>query len=733
MEYLEDENRKHVDAVLDAHGFDELTETQEYAFKNGAMEDGNHLLIAETGNGKTLVAESKVRKTLSEGEQVAYLVPSTRLVNDKYDEISEWADGSWRVKKYSYSNADVTVATFESYYYHVLNNPANAKKYGLVVQDDFHEMYSSFRGPGIEKGIAATLEAGTNMFSMSATIGEPEEVAEWINADLIVSLEERASPIREFVVDTGESNKQKGEQLTDFLRKQKEDTPFLIFNYSRRNTESRAEKAAEASIFRRPSVDYREKLRSRLGGALNNDMEDLANMMKHGVAYNHAGLEKDIRDFVVEEYKNGNLKAIFCTTTLAYGFDGPVQSVVIADAKRREYIHVYEYQQMIGRAARPGYGFDEGYAITLSNNPEEVQDRFFDPRELEQMESHVSTEPRFRWLLLELMEAGWDTHQEIESFIISTLFWKQLEPGDPWREENDTHKEDLLREKLADTADWLEEHDLAKYDKARNEFETTARGDAAVEFDKENFADANLRDIVDLFDWLEDNPQPSRLEMTWAAAEKFGRTISHSGDPSREFTELVEEANLDGIGDATDTAILLRYYWCSNIPEDDIETRTGYDIKYMRSTARKLSDYIESTKHLFGGTTEAQRPDWIENYAERIEKGVRRSELPLVRNVDNVGRYRVRRIREGVSKNVEFNEGQRFPEAVGDFYRDRCDEDRDKLEASLRNIHGVGKKTAPNVADLLVDIYLDGLVQTDDSILESGGGGGRETSLREFD
>jgi len=408
------------------------------------------------------------------------------------------------------------------------------------------------------------------------------------------------------------------------------------------------------------------------------------------------------------------LKAIFCTTTLAYGFDGPVQSVVVADAKRRDYIHVYEYQQMIGRAARPGYGFDEGYAFTFSKNPDEVEDRFFEPRELERMDSHVSTEPQFRWLLLELIEAGWNTHDEIESFVISTLFWKQLEPGDPWRREKVNHKEDVLREKLADTADWLEDHELAKYDKARDEFETTARGDAAVDFDRENFAGANLRQIVDMFDWVEENPDPSRLELTSAASEKFGRTVSYSGDPSREFTKLVEESELDGIGDAIDTAVLLRYYWCSNIPKDDIETRTGYDIKYMRSTARKLSEYIESMKHLFDGTTEAQRPDWIENYSKRIGKGVRQNELPIVQNVDNVGRYRVRRIREGVSKNVEFDEGQSFPESVAEYYRNRCDEDRDKLEASLRNIHGVGKKTAPKVADLLVDVYLDGLVQTED-------------------
>jgi replicative superfamily II helicase len=51
--------------------FTDLTVTQYEAFDQGALDDGNHLLIAETGNGKTFVAEAVTKKRFQKGKNVA--------------------------------------------------------------------------------------------------------------------------------------------------------------------------------------------------------------------------------------------------------------------------------------------------------------------------------------------------------------------------------------------------------------------------------------------------------------------------------------------------------------------------------------------------------------------------------------------------------------------------------------------------------------------------------------
>lgn len=56
--------------------FTDLTQTQYEAFDQGVLDEGNHLLLAETGNGKTFVAEAVIKKALQQNERVAYLVPS---------------------------------------------------------------------------------------------------------------------------------------------------------------------------------------------------------------------------------------------------------------------------------------------------------------------------------------------------------------------------------------------------------------------------------------------------------------------------------------------------------------------------------------------------------------------------------------------------------------------------------------------------------------------------------
>ena len=169
--------------------FTDLTLTQYEAFEDGALDEGNHLLIAETGNGKTFVAEAVTKKALQNGDNVAYLVPSVALVGEKHATVSAWTPENATVNKgHGYTEADVVVATFESFFEAVVRGYAD--RFDTVVLDDFHEIYSSHRGPNIEKGISAAVNSDMEILGISATVGNPHTIARWLDADLTISSED---------------------------------------------------------------------------------------------------------------------------------------------------------------------------------------------------------------------------------------------------------------------------------------------------------------------------------------------------------------------------------------------------------------------------------------------------------------------------------------------------------------------------------------------------------------
>ncbi len=209
----------------------------------------------------------------------------------------------------------------------------------------------------------------------------------------------------------------------------------IIFVSSKRSAEATAEKIAKAVSKLKPDFQKLNELSEKILHVLSRptvQCQRLASCMKYGVAFHHAGLVSEQRNLIEQNFRNGTIKIICATPTLAYGVDLPAFRSIIKDLRRFDgeegmgYIPVLEYMQMAGRAGRPKYDkFGEAIIIVSSEaEKEKAHDRFIsgDPEEIY---SKLAVEPVLRTYILSMIatELVHDEKQLLELF--SKTFWAQ--------------------------------------------------------------------------------------------------------------------------------------------------------------------------------------------------------------------------------------------------------------------------------------------------------------------
>ena len=92
---------------------------------------------------------------------------------------------------------------------------------------------------------------------------------------------------------------------------------------------------------------------------------NLADAIPGAAAY-HAGLQYPERKKVEELFGQGKIHTVVTTAALAAGVDFPASQVVFESlAMGIEWLNVHEFNQMLGRAGRPGY-HDKGLVYILA-------------------------------------------------------------------------------------------------------------------------------------------------------------------------------------------------------------------------------------------------------------------------------------------------------------------------------------------------------------------------------
>src|SRR4051794_19931730 len=149
-----------------------------------ALEDGHGVLVAApTGSGKTVVGEYAVHLALRTGRKCFYTTPIKALSNQKYGDLvaryGEDAVGLLTGDTSRNGEAPIVVMTTEVLRNMLYGDSPTLRGLGFVVMDEVHYLSDRFRGAVWEE-VIIHLPADVRLVSLSATVSNAEEFAEWL-------------------------------------------------------------------------------------------------------------------------------------------------------------------------------------------------------------------------------------------------------------------------------------------------------------------------------------------------------------------------------------------------------------------------------------------------------------------------------------------------------------------------------------------------------------------------
>lgn len=176
--------------------FPNLTPVQEKSITAGLLQDRSLLVCAPTASGKTLVASMGIVKHLEQGHKAIYLVPLKALASEKFKEYQKLLEstkykvvmsvGDLDSSSNYLANYDLLILTTEKLDALLRHKVGWLGAVRLVVIDEIHLLNDPKRGPTLEV-ILTLLKTliQPQLLGLSATIGNPEELAAWLGAQLV--------------------------------------------------------------------------------------------------------------------------------------------------------------------------------------------------------------------------------------------------------------------------------------------------------------------------------------------------------------------------------------------------------------------------------------------------------------------------------------------------------------------------------------------------------------------
>ena len=175
----------------------ELRPSQEKAIQAGLLEGNNLLVCTPTASGKTLIAEIALIKSIMENKgKGIYVVPLRALATEKFKDFKKKYEKLIRIavsigdmdsSGRTLENYDLIFCTSEKLDSLIRYNSPWLKYIKTIVIDEIHLLNDLSRGPTLEVTltILKTLLTNPQFIGLSATIGNPQELADWLEAKLV--------------------------------------------------------------------------------------------------------------------------------------------------------------------------------------------------------------------------------------------------------------------------------------------------------------------------------------------------------------------------------------------------------------------------------------------------------------------------------------------------------------------------------------------------------------------
>ena len=416
---------KQVVELLAKEGLDELYPPQQHAIEAGVLEGKNLVLASPTASGKTLVAELCIlQHVLEHRGKAIYLAPLRALASEKFKEFQRYS--SIKKPNGDHVRAGISTGDYDSAdpwlgRYDIIlctNEKADSllrhkapwmTELTLVVADEVHLLTEQERGPTLEVVLTRLTQINPNIqvLALSATVSNAEEVGSWLKAGSVTT-DWRPVPLREGIYHDNQVQFRDGASraihsgtktpsLDIALNVLTTGGQTLIFAETRRSAVEMGRKASVAvkSRLSKPEERALNSIAERIlsTGEKTRLSEALAMQVVAGAGFHHAGLAGIHRGIVEDAFREGRIKVLAATPTLAAGVNLPARTVVISSYERYEAgygrypISVLEYKQFCGRAGRPRYD-KFGEALLIARNPDEAEWL---------MENYVLAQPEKLW------------------------------------------------------------------------------------------------------------------------------------------------------------------------------------------------------------------------------------------------------------------------------------------------------------------------------------------------
>ena len=688
--------------VLDGLGIKELFPPQTDTIQAGLLEGQNIVLASPTASGKTLIAELAIMKHVLEKQgKVIYLSPLRALASEKYEEFKKYAqitkaDGkkvSVGISTGDFDDVDnwmerydVIVTTNEKADSLLRHRTKWMDSISLVIADEVHLLNEAERGPTLEIVLARLMQVNPRIqvLALSATITNVDEIAGWLNSKFIVT-EWRPINLKEGVLlqdeiqyKDGSARKIDNETRVTYvnlvLDTLRSGGQALVFASSRRSAVSAAKTLAghmskampkTGSTLIRHTVERanrevleKEALKIEDAGEKTQISDELAEMIRCGVAYHHAGLSGAQRKIVEDAFKGRKLKVLTATPTLAWGVNLPARTVVIQDYRRFEAgygnypIPVLDYKQMAGRAGRPKYDkFGESVVIAKTRDEADYLMEGYVLAKTERIWSKMAVEKIIRVHVLSTIASGYAHSEEgIFEFFGKTFYAYQYDIK-------------AIKSIISRILKYLFDEQMISVD--RRDIYATKFGKRVSELYVDPLSAVIMREALTRKpDYLTDfsllhmiahtpdmgpvmRPYAREVDVLNLQLEQYRGELLVN--PPKEWEDRVGYEEFLG---EIKTAIVMKN-WIEETTEDQLIKKFGVqsgDLYRVIENAKWLLHATHELSPIVGADKEIKTlSDELE---ERVSKGIKRELLPIVR-LEGIGRVRGRIIYNAGYRSIE--------------------------------------------------------------------------------